>query len=68
MGDFKKNTLKPERRANFPIQLRQSIFSVVICYDVEVHENTRVHTATHICDINMLDWKIICCFTNYASY
>ena len=33
--------LKHERSANFQIQLRQSIFSVVICNDVEVHEKTR---------------------------
>jgi len=40
--------LKHDRRVNIQIQLRQSIFVVVICYDVEVHEKKkgRVHTAT----------------------
>jgi len=34
-GDFKKNEAKCQ------IQLRQSIFIVIICYYVEVHEKTR---------------------------
>jgi len=51
----KKMRLKHDRRANFQIkQLKQFIFIVVICYDVEVHEKTRVHTATHNFYINML--------------
>ena len=33
--------LKHDRSAKFPIQLWQSIFIVVICNDVEVHEDTR---------------------------
>ena len=33
--------LKHDRRAKFQIQLRQSIFIVAICHDVEVHEKTR---------------------------
>jgi len=40
--------LKHDRSAKFPIQLRQSILSVVICHDVEVRENTRdeyIHNA-----------------------
>jgi len=41
MGDFKTMRLQHDRRASFHIPLRQSIFIVVICYDVEVHENTR---------------------------
>ena len=36
MGDLKQMRLKHDRRDDF-----QSIFIVVICYDVEVHENTR---------------------------
>jgi len=28
----------------------------------------RVHMATHEFYIIMLNWKIICCFTIYASY
>jgi len=33
--------LKHDRRVNIPIQLRHSIFIVLICYNVEVHEKTR---------------------------
>jgi len=41
MGDFKKMRLKHDRKVKFQIQLRHSIFIVVICHDVEVHEKTR---------------------------
>ena len=33
--------LKHDRRAKFQIQLRQSIFKVILCHGVEVHEQTR---------------------------
>ena len=33
--------LKSNRKVNFQIQFRQSIFIVLICYNVEIHENTR---------------------------
>ena len=41
MGDFKTMRLQHDRRASFHIPLRRSIFIVVICNDVEVHEDTR---------------------------
>ena len=71
LGDLKKMRLKHDRKAKFQIQLRQSIFIVLINFffivliyhDVEVREKGRVHTATHTFHIIMLDWKIICCFT-----
>ena len=37
----KKMRLQHDREVKFQMQSRQSIFIVVICHDVEVHENIR---------------------------
>ena len=69
MGDFKKMRLKHDRKVKFQIQLRHSIFIVIICHDVEVHEKMRgEYIRQHKFYIIMIDWKIICCFTIYARY
>jgi len=48
MGDFKQMRIKHDRRVNFQIQLRNSIFIVILCHDVEVHETTRGEYITFI--------------------
>jgi len=59
-----------DRRANFPIQFRQSILIVVICYDVEVHENTKAeYIRQHVSlENHLLFYKICQLLTNITIY